>query len=87
MAAIPGPTGPTPPQPDPTDLSREQVIDIFRTVESDALRRHTALVGSDGAGTIYVVCGCELQFNLAAWEKHLRAIAITARKPRPQPKR
>jgi hypothetical protein len=63
-----------PPPPEPPDLSREQVIAIYRDAETDALKRHTALVGSDGAGTLYVICGCELQFNIASWEEHLKAV-------------
>lgn len=72
-----------PPQPpEPVDLSREQVIDIFRTAESDALRRHTALVGSDGAGSLHIICGCERSYSPDAWIIHLRDVARFARRPK-----
>ena len=69
------------------DLSREQVVALFRDLETDALRRHTGLVGSDGAGNLKVLCGCESAFGYEEWGVHLRAIVVSARRQRPQRKR
>ena len=69
------------------DLSREQVLAIYRDHETSALRRHTALVGSDGAGTLKVLCGCELSFGAEEWIVHLRAVVQSSRRVRPQSKR
>lgn len=68
---------------DHPDLSREQVIAIYRDHETAALRRHTALVGSDGAGTLKVLCGCELSFGAEEWIVHLRAIVQSSRRLKP----
>lgn len=76
-----------PPLHDDHDLSREQVLAIYRDHETAALRRHTALVGSDGAGTLKVLCGCELSFGIEEWTVHLRAVVQSSRRVRPQPKR
>lgn len=72
------------PTPPPPDLSREQVVSIFRSAESDALRRHTALVGSDGAGNLHIICGCERSFSPDNWIVHLRGVVKYARIRRPQ---
>lgn len=61
------------------DLDREQVLAIFRTRDNEALKRHTAIAGTDGAGTFYVLCGCELTFSPADWDLHLRAVVKTVR--------
>lgn len=82
MSVSYGPKSPAP-QPDWIDLSREQVLDIFRTAESDALRRHTALVGSDGAGHLHIICGCERNYSPEAWVGHLCEVARFARRPKP----
>ena len=76
-----------PPSPSDHDLSREQVVAIYRDHETAALRRHTALVGSDGAGTLKVLCGCELSYGIEEWTVHLRAVVQSSRRSRPQPKR
>lgn len=55
---------------------------LFRDRDNDALRRHTALVGTDGAGTYYVACGCDLQFSLNDWPVHLRAVVASTRSSR-----
>ena len=72
-----------PPLHDDHDLSREQVLAIYRDHETAALRRHTALVGSDGAGTLKVLCGCELSFGIEEWTVHLRAVVQSSRRVRP----
>jgi hypothetical protein len=72
--SIEPPISPTPP-----DLDREQVLAIFRQRDNEALKRHTAICGTDGAGTYYVLCGCELTFSLEDWSLHLRAVIKTVR--------
>jgi hypothetical protein len=79
MEASPTNQGTTGPE---DELSREQVVALFRDLESDALRRHTALVGSDGSGTLKIICGCECPFGAEEWIAHLRAIVETARYPK-----
>ena len=77
--------GATPPQPSDPDLSREQVVALFRDRDNDALKRHTGLVGTDGTGSglLYVICGCELQFGFEEWGVHLRAVVQSQRRFRP----
>lgn len=53
---------------------------IFRDRDNAALQRHTALVGTDGAGTYFVACGCDLTFTLPDWPVHLRAVVASVRR-------
>lgn len=70
--------------PTGTDLSREQVVGLFRDRDNDALRRHTGLVGTDGAGNFRVLCGCETGYGLEEWTVHVRAVVERTRRYKPK---
>lgn len=63
---------------------REAVVRSFRERENEALRRHTAIVGADGMGSIYIECGCERRWAIDGWVKHIDNVIAQARKPKPQ---
>ncbi len=53
------------------DLSREQVIDIYKQAGDAELRRHIPLLQTDGKGFIGFLCGCGQTFSHDAWWVHI----------------
>jgi hypothetical protein len=67
MTAQSGPA----PSPDPPDLSRQQVIDIYKQAGDAELRRHIPLLQTDGRGFVGFLCGCGQTYSHDAWWKHI----------------
>jgi hypothetical protein len=57
--------------PEPPDLSRAQVIDIYKQAGDAELRRHTPILQTDGKGFIGFLCGCGQTYSHDAWWKHI----------------
>ena len=65
-------SGPPPQTTDPGhDLSREQVIAIYRDAGDAELRRHIPILQTDGKGFIGFLCGCGQTYSHDAWWIHL----------------
>jgi hypothetical protein len=73
MTTHSGPGLPTEhPSPSPPDLSREQVIDIYKQAGDAELRRHIPIMQTDGKGFIGFLCGCGSTYSHDAWWLHLQ---------------
>ena len=71
-AASPSPSFPTA-ESSGHDLSREQVITIYRDAGDAELRRHIPLLQTDGKGFIGFLCGCGQTYSHDAWWVHVNA--------------
>ena len=58
-----------PPSPDP-DLSREQVLDIYKQIGDQELRRHVPILQTDGKGYIAFLC-CGQGMSHDRWWIHV----------------
>ena len=61
-----------PRSPEPPDLSRQQVIDIYKQAGDAELRRHIPLMQTDGKGFIGFLCGCGQTYSHDAWWLHIQ---------------
>ena len=54
------------------ELSRAQVIAIYRDAGDAELRRHIPLLQTDGKGFIGFLCGCGQTYSHDAWWVHVQ---------------
>lgn len=66
----------------PPDLSREQVVSIFREAGDAELRKHIPLMQTDGKGFIGFLCGCGRTMNHDSWWQHVQTNLRAATVPR-----
>ena len=63
-----------PPSPAEDELTREQVLAIFRAAGDVELRRHIPILQTDGRGFIGFLCGCGRTMNHDYWWTHINAV-------------